>query len=102
MSIGFFGAEHALRARHDSRTIPNADCYQQWEARKAEGDAPRFAGQERYYPVKGHSEKFFDKRGRPGRPRAKALGADRSGLDLRDALPNSAQTGADLLGDLRA
>ena len=78
--------------------ISNAEGYQPREVRKVEGDAPRFAGQERCYPVESPFGKILRQTGWA----RKAARAGRSGLDLRNALQNSAQTGADLLGGLRA
>jgi hypothetical protein len=102
VSIGFFGAERAVRARN----VGLRRSERQWAVThpsatgvgKAEGAALRFAGWEHWYPVKRPFAEIFRRMGWAG----KGAGADRSGLDLRDALVNSAQTGADLLGGLRA
>jgi hypothetical protein len=77
--------------------ITSADCYQPREARKPK-ETPEVTGQERCYPVK----RPFGEILRQTRWAGKAAGADSSGLDLTDALLNSAQTGADLLSGLRA
>ena len=102
MSIGFSVQNTPSGRDTKGCAVPNAKRLSATGVRKAEADASRFAGWERCYPVKGHAQNYFDERGGQGRPRAKAAGAGRSGLDLRDALQNSAQTGADLLGGLRA
>jgi hypothetical protein len=78
--------------------IPNAGCYQPREVRKAEGAVLGFVGQERFYPVKRPFGEILRQTGWAG----KAVGAGRSGLNLRNALQNSTQTGADLLGGVRA